>query len=158
MPRRSSVNIIREVGVDPKYKRESIQKFINVVMWRGKKDTARRLVYGAFDIIAKRMGEEKVVSIFDKAVENTTPLMEVRGRRVGGSVYQVPMEVEARRGRAISFRNIVKAAGDRVGSSFSIRLAAELLEAYDLKGGAVKAKLDKHRMAESNRAFSHLSW
>jgi small subunit ribosomal protein S7 len=160
MPRRKSVNIIRDVGVDPRFNQELIQKFINVVMWRGKKNTARRIVYGAFDIIASKMGNsnEKIVEIFEKAIINSTPLVEVRARRVGGSVYQVPLEVRALRGRALAFRNIINASKERSGRDFSTRLASELLEAAENKGGAVKAKLDKHKMAEANRAFSHLVW
>ena len=160
MPRRKSVNIIRDVGVDPRYGQEAIQKFINVVMWRGKKNTARRMVYGALDIIASKNGNiaERVVDVFNRAIANSTPLVEVRARRVGGSVYQVPLEVRTFRGRALAFRNIISASKDRSGKDFSIRLAAELIEAAENKGGAVKAKLDKHKMAEANRAFSHLVW
>jgi small subunit ribosomal protein S7 len=160
MPRRKSVNIIREVGTDPLYDQENIQKFINVVMWRGKKNTARRMVYGAFDIIKKRLKADSdlIVEMFNKAIYNSTPAIEVKARRVGGSVYQVPSEVRPLRGRALAFRGIISAAKTRDGKDFSIKLAAELMDAADNKGGAVKAKLDKHKMAESNRAFSHLVW
>lgn len=160
MPRRKSVNIIRNVGVDPRYSNDTIQKFINVVMWRGKKNTARRIVYGAFDIISKKMSadNQKIVELFEKVIANVTPQVEVRARRVGGSVYQVPIEVRAMRGRALAFRSIIAAAAARSGKTYSDRLAAELLEAYDNRGGAVKNKIDKHKMADANRAFSHLVW
>jgi small subunit ribosomal protein S7 len=160
MPRRKSVNIVRNVGVDPRYGQENIQKFINTVMWRGKKNTARRIVYSAFDIIAKKLNNnhDKVVELFNQAIINITPLIEVRARRVGGSVYQVPLEVSPLRGRAVAFRNLINSSSERPGKNFSIKLAQELMEAYDNKGGAIKMKLDKHKMAEANRAFSHLVW
>jgi small subunit ribosomal protein S7 len=160
MPRRKSVNIVRNVGVDPRYGQENIQKFINTVMWRGKKNTARRIVYGAFDIIARKLNNnhDKVVELFNQAIVNITPLIEVRARRVGGSVYQVPLEVSPLRGRAVAFRNLINSSKERAGKSFSMKLANEIMEAYDNKGGAIKMKLDKHKMAEANRAFSHLVW
>jgi small subunit ribosomal protein S7 len=160
MPRRKSVNIIRDVGVDPIYGQELIQKFINVVMWKGKKDTARRIVYEAFSIIKTKfkLDDDVLIEMFDKAVKNSTPLVEVRARRVGGSVFQVPVEVTLLRGRTIAFRNIINASAERTGKSFSIKLAAELIDAIDNKGGAVKFKQDKHKMADANRAFSHLVW
>jgi len=160
MSRRKSVNIVRNVGVDPLYGQNIVQKFINVVMWRGKKNTARRMVYGALDIIASKFKEDKdsALEIFKKAIQNSTPAVEVKARRVGGSVYQVPTEVTVLRGQAIAFRGIINSAKTRPGENFSIRLASEILEAADNKGGAVKSKLDKHKMAEANRAFSHLVW
>ena len=160
MPRRKSVNMIRNVGVDPRYGLESVQKFINVVMWRGKKNTARRVVYGAFDILAKKNSGnyEKAIEVFHKAILNCTPLIEVRARRVGGSVYQIPREVAELRGRALAFRSIIQASKQRSGENFSIRLADELLEACDNRGGAVKIRVEKHKMAEANRAFSHFAW
>jgi small subunit ribosomal protein S7 len=160
MPRRKSVNVVRDVGVDPVYSDGLLQKFINILMWRGKKNTARRIVYGATNIIASKLKCESgaAVDVFKKAVENCIPLIEVRARRVGGSVYQVPAEVRPLRGQAIAFRNIISAASARPSADFSIRLAAELLDASENKGGAVKNRLDKHRMAEASRAFSHLVW
>ncbi len=160
MPRRKSVNMIRDVGVDPRFGLEVIQKFINVVMWRGEKNIARRLVYDAFDIIARKSGnnEEKAIETFHKALGNATPLIEVRARRVGGSVYQVPREVAASRGRALAFRSIIQAATQRRGETFSFRLAEELLEAAENRGGSIKNRIEKHKMAEANRAFSHFAW
>ena len=160
MSRRKSVNFIRDVGVDPLYGQGMIQKFINIVMWQGKKNTARRMVYGALDIIASKFKNDKdvAVEVFKKAIQNSIPAVEVKSRRVGGSVYQVPSEVTVLRGQAIAFRNIISAAKGRTGENFSIRLAYELLDANENRGGAIKAKLDKHKMAEANRAFSHLVW
>lgn len=157
MPRRKSVNIIRDVGVDPKFGLEIVQKFINTVMSRGKKNVARALVYGAFEIIAKKNGnnEEKAIDIFHRAVSNATPAVEVRAKRIGGSVYQIPREVQALRGRALAFRYIIAAAADKKGKTFSIRLADELIEASENRGGSVKNKLEKHKMAEANKAFAH---
>jgi small subunit ribosomal protein S7 len=160
MPRRKSVNIVRNVGVDPVYGDKMLQKFINVLMRRGKKNTARRIVYGATDIIASKLKCEKTdaVDVFKKAVDNCTPMIEVRARRVGGSVYQVPAEVRPLRGQSVAFRNIISAASARPSADFAIRLAAELLDASDNKGGAVKNRLDRHRMADASKAFSHLVW
>jgi len=160
MPRRKSVNIVRDVGVDPLYGKEFIQKFINVVMWRGKKNAARRLVYGAIKIIEKRLNgsAEKAVEVFDRALQNCIPLVEVRARRIGGGVYQIPVEVSKLRGRAIAIRSLVNAANEREGNDFSIKLANELSDAADGKGGAIKAKFDKHKQADANKTFSHLSW
>ena len=160
MSRRKSLNFIRDVGVDPLYGEGMIQKFINIVMWRGKKNTARRMVYGALDIIASKFKNDKdvAVEIFKKAIQNSIPAVEVKSRRVGWSVYQVPSEVTPLRGQAIAFRNIISAAKVRTGENFSIRLAYEILDANENRGGAIKSKLDKHKMAEANRAFSHLVW
>jgi small subunit ribosomal protein S7 len=160
MPRRKSVNMIRNVGVDPIHGVSNIQKFINIVMWRGKKNVARKIVYDAFDIISKKQNKSKdeVVALFNSAIVNVTPLIEVRARRMGGNVYQIPVEVSPIRGLSFAFKSLVKAAADRSGNCFSIKLAAEIMEAADNKGGAVKAKQEKHKVAEVNKAFSHLTW
>lgn len=160
MPRRKSVNMIRDVGVDPVHGMVNIQKFINIVMWRGKKNVARRIVYEAFDIIVKKYNksQDDIVSIFNTAVANVTPLIEVRARRMGGSVYQVPVEVSGIRGLSFAFKSLIKAAASRHGGAFPHKLAAEIMEASENKGGAVKAKQEKHKMAEVNKAFSHLTW
>lgn len=160
MPRRKSVNIIRDVGVDPRYGMEDIQKFINIVMSCGKKNVARQVVYRAFDIIAKKQNRksDEVVELFAQAVANVTPLVEVKARRVGGSVFQVPTEVASLRGRSLAFRNIITAASGRSGDCFEIKLAYELIDAAENRGGAVKSRADKHKMADANKAFSHLVW
>lgn len=159
MSRRRSVNYIREVGVDPRYGSEAIQKLINVVMWRGKKNAARHIVYEALELVSKKSGSaEKTIALFDKALEQITPVVEVRSRRVGGSVYQIPREVSGRRGRSLAFRWLISNAAERSDKTMGLRLGHELLDAAEGRGGAVKKKLDVHKMAETNRAFSHYSW
>lgn len=160
MPRRKSVNMIRDVGVDPIHGMSNIQKFINIVMWRGKKNIARKIVYKAFDIIAKKQNKPKdeVIVMFNTAVANATPLIEVRARRMGGNVYQIPIEVSPIRGLSFAFKSLVKAAAARSGNCFEVKLAHEIMEACDNKGGAVKFKQEKHKIAEVNKAFSHLTW
>lgn len=159
MARRKSVSIIREVGTDPRYNSETVQKFINVVMWRGKKNAARTIVYEAFDVLQKKMGSsEKAFEFFEKALENVIPAIEVRPRRVGGSVYQVPTEVNPHRARSLAMRWIINAASERKDERMGIRIANELIEAAENRGNAIKKKLDVHKMAEANRAFAHYSW
>lgn len=159
MARRKSVSIVREIGVDPRYQSEIIQKFINIVMWRGKKNVARTIVYRALDSLKEKAGsEEKALALFEKAIEGVAPAIEVRPRRVGGSVYQVPTEVHPRRANALAMRWIINAAADRSDKSMDIRLANEIAEASEGRGNAVKKKIDVHKMAEANRAFSHFSW
>lgn len=160
MARRRSVNFVRDVGTDPRYGSEAIQKLINVVMWRGKKNAARRIVYDALELILKKCGGnvEKAMSLYEKALTQVTPVVEVRPRRVGGSVYQIPREVSAHRGRSLALRWLISNAASRSDKTMGLRLGNELLEAAEGRGGAVKKKIDVHKMAESNRAFSHYSW
>lgn len=160
MARRKSVNFIRNVGVDPRYGSESIQKLINVVMWRGKKGAARTIVYDAMDVLTKKSGgdNEKAIKLFYKALDQVMPAIEVRPRRVGGSVYQIPMEVSERRARSLAFRWLITGASARSDKTMGIRLGHELIEAAEGRGAAVKKKLDVHKMAESNRVFSHYAW
>ncbi len=159
MARRRSVNFIRDIGVDPRFGSESVQKFINVVMWRGKKSAARKIVYDAMDALVKKAGaEDKALELYNKAVEQITPLIEVRPRRVGGSVYQIPKEVPSRRGRALAFRWLIEAASGRPDKTMGARLAHELIDAIEGRGGAIKKRQDAHKMAEANRAFSHYAW
>jgi small subunit ribosomal protein S7 len=160
MPRRKSVNFKRDIGVDPRYKSPLLQKFINVVMWRGKKNAARKIVYEALDVIIKKNNgnEEKGLEHFFRAFENIVPILEVRPRRVGGSVYQIPVPVKGARGQALAMRWLINAAASRSDKTMGMRLANELLEAYENRGIAIKKKQDIHRMAEANRAFSHYAW
>jgi small subunit ribosomal protein S7 len=159
MTRRKSVNIIREIGTDPRFDSETIQKFINVVMWRGKKNAARTIVYEAIDVVKQKLGgEDKALDLFQKALENITPSIEVRARRVGGSVYQIPTEVNPRRARSLAMRWLISASKERKDKRMGIRIANELLEAAEGRGNAIKKKIDMHKMAEANRAFSHYSW
>ncbi len=160
MPRRKKVSFKRDIGVDPRYGSELIQKLINIVMWRGKKNVARKIVYDAIDVLIKKSGgnKDKALDLFFTAFENVVPAVIVRSRRVGGSVYQVPAEVRSERGRALALRWLVAAAAARPGKTMGLRLADELFDAHQRRGSAVKKKVDAHRMAEANRAFSHYAW
>jgi len=160
MPRRKKSILKRDIGVDPRYGSAMVQKLINVIMEDGKKNVAREIVYDSIDILIKKAqgDKNKALDLFYKGFEQLIPLVEVRPRRVGGSVYQIPMEVQQDRGRALAMRWLIEAASARSDKTMGIRLAYELLEAVEGRGGAVKKKLDVHRMAESNRAFSHFAW
>lgn len=160
MPRRKSVNLIRDIGVDMKYNSELIQKLINVIMERGKKNIARSIVYESLEVVAKKSGndQEKALQTFNRAFAQIIPAIEVRPRRVGGSVYQIPVAVEPLRARSLALRWLINAAAARSAKTMGQRLAQEILEASEGRGGAVKKKLDVHKMAESNRAFSHYAW
>ena len=160
MPRRRSVNFQRDIGVDPRFQSPFIQKFINVLMERGKKTVARNIIYGALDTLAKRIkgDDSKALDLFHRAFDNVIPAIEVKPRRVGGSVYQIPMEVPIGRARSLAMRWVIDAAASRSDKTMSQRLAYELLDALEQRGGAVKKKNDVHRQAESNRAFSHFAW
>lgn len=160
MARRKSVNFIRDIGVDPRFGSESLQKLINVIMWRGKKGAARTIVYDAMDILVKKSGgdQDKALKLFIKALDQVMPAIEVRPRRVGGSVYQIPMEVGDRRARSLAFRWLISAASARSDKTMGLRLGHELLDAAEGRGSAVKKKADVHKMAEANRVFSHYAW
>ena len=160
MARRKSAGFKRDIGVDERFGSELVQKFINVVMWRGKKNTARRIVYDALDILIKKSGgdSKKGYDLFEKAFNQIIPLIEVRSRRVGGSVYQIPVEVRKERARALALRWLINAAASRSEKTMGERLAQELFEASEGRGNAMKKKLDVHRMAEANRAFAHYAW
>ncbi len=144
----------RPVAPDPLYSDQLVSRFVNSVMDSGKKNTAQRIVYSAFDLIEERT-EEQGVEIFKKAVNNVAPLVEVRSRRVGGATYQVPIEVRPDRRVALAFRWIITYARQRNDKSMAMRLANELIGAARGEGGAVRKKDDTHRMAEANKAFSH---
>jgi small subunit ribosomal protein S7 len=137
-----------------RYQSTEVESFINRVMKSGKKSTARRVVYGAFDLI-EQLGKKNALEVFQTAMKNVTPLMEVRPRRVGGATYQVPMEVEPYRQFALATRWVIQAARDRSGKSFAEKLADELMEAAENQGASVRRREEAHRMAEANRAFSH---
>lgn len=160
MPRRKKHIAKRIIGADPRYGSEVIQKLINVIMWRGKKNAARTIVYDAIEILVKKSGgdRDKAIGLFFRALEQLVPAIEVRPRRVGGSVYQIPVEVNADRGRALAMRWLIGAAKVRSDKTMGTRLAYELIEASEGRGTAVKKKLDVHKMAEANRAFSHFAW
>lgn len=152
MRRRSAEK--RPVTPDPKYRNQLVAQFVNYVMLHGKKNIARKIVYDAFAQVEERSGESGL-EIFQRAVENVAPLVEVRSRRVGGATYQVPIEVRAERRTALAFRWIIDNASKRSDQSMADRLAAELYAASRGEGAAVKKKDDTHRMAESNKAFAH---
>jgi small subunit ribosomal protein S7 len=160
MPRRKKQNQKRVIGVDPVYGSELIQKLINVIMERGKKSIARNIVYDALEVLTKKNqgDKEKALQFFNKSFEKIVPLIEVKPRRVGGSVYQIPVEVGLDRGRALGIRWLIQAASVRSDKNMGSRLAYEILDAYDGRGGAIKKRSDVHKMAESNRAFSHFAW
>ena len=147
----------RPVTPDPKYGSELAGRFINKLMLHGKKSKAQRLFYDALDIAEKRLGQPGL-EVFEQAVRNVTPLMEVRPRRVGGSTYQVPMEVRSTRRQSLALRWLTGAARSRNGRSMAQKLANELMDAYNNTGSAVKKKEDTHRMAEANKAYSHFRW
>ena len=153
MPRRRSPEK-RKVLPDPKYKDVVLAKFMNNLMKDGKKSVAEKIVYGAFDEINKNSKEDPL-EVFMKALEEVSPVVEVKSRRVGGANYQVPVEIRPSRRQALAMRWIVEAARNRKEKSMPARLAAELKEAKDGKGSAVKKKEDMHRMAEANKAFAH---
>jgi small subunit ribosomal protein S7 len=156
MPRRREVPK-RQILPDPRYHDLLVAKFMNVLMVDGKKAVAERIVYGAFDIIETRTNEDPLL-VFRKAVENTEPMVEVKSRRVGGSTYQVPVEVRPIRRTALAIRWLIQHSRKRGGKTMREKLANELIEASHNRGGAVKKKDDVHRMAEANKAFSHYRW
>ena len=153
MPRRREVPK-REILPDPKYGNSDVAKFVNVLMTRGKKSVAERIVYGAFDAIKTKSGKDPL-EVFGQAVQNVKPSVEVKSRRVGGANYQVPVEVRPVRRAALSMRWIREAAQKRGEKSMMVRLAGELQEAAEGRGGAMKKREEVHRMAEANKAFSH---
>jgi small subunit ribosomal protein S7 len=148
----------REVLTDPKYGDVVVTKFMNYVMYEGKKAVAENIVYGAFDIMASKRRDIDVLSAFHAALDNVAPAIEVRSRRVGGATYQVPVEVRPERRRALAIRWLVNAARNRGENTMTEKLAGELLDASNNRGTAVKKREDTHKMAEANRAFSHYRW
>jgi len=160
MPRRRSVDFTRDIGVDPRFQSFLVQKMINYIMECGKKNIARRIVYDAIDSLTKKSkgDERKGYELFEKAILKIKPAVEVKARRVGGSVYQIPTEVRATRALALSLRWIIRSAAARSDKTMGQRLASEMFDAVEGRGNAFKKKTDVHRMAESNRAFSHYAW
>ena len=157
MPRRREIPK-RELAADPIYNSTLVSKFINTVMSGGKRSTAERILYQSFDIIKERSGDDPL-KVFKKALDNVKPSLEVKSRRVGGSNYQVPVEVNPNRRLSLSIRWLVSQARQRGdGKTMQEKLANELLDAANLRGGAVKKREDTHRMAEANKAFAHYRW
>ena len=147
----------REIMPDPKYWNAVVTKFMNSVMYAGKKSVAESIVYGALDLIESKT-KQQPLWVFQQALDNVMPSIEVRSRRVGGATYQVPVEVRTTRRQALGIRWIISAARDRNEKTMTERLSAELLDASNSRGNAVKKREDTHRMAEANRAFSHYRW
>ncbi|MCE0724913.1 MULTISPECIES: 30S ribosomal protein S7 [Legionella] len=173
MPRRREVPK-REILPDPKHHSELLAKFINVLMVSGKKSTAEKIIYGALSVLEERVkklkkadeegesgstsGSSTVLRYFENALDNVRPSVEVRSRRVGGATYQVPVEVRTDRSIALGMRWIVQAARTRGEKGMMLRLAGELMDAYESKGSAVKKREDTHKMAKANQAFAHFRW
>ena len=156
MPRRREVPK-REILPDPKFGSETLAKFVNIVMQSGKKSVAEKIVYGALDVVAERSNKDSL-EMFEKALENVSPMVEVKSRRVGGATYQVPVEVRSARRVALAMRWLSDAARKRGEKSMGLRLAGEIIDAAESRGSAVKKREDVHRMAEANKAFSHYRW
>jgi small subunit ribosomal protein S7 len=156
MPRRRRVEI-REVVPDPVYNSTLVEKFICSMMWAGKKSVAEKIFYGSMDMIRERAADDPL-KIFKKAVENTKPLLEVKTRRVGGANYQVPIEVPQNRRTSLAIRWIILNARSRPEKGMPEKLANEINDAANMRGGAIKKRDDVHRMAEANKAFAHYRW
>ncbi|TDA68591.1 MAG: 30S ribosomal protein S7 [Clostridia bacterium] len=156
MPRRGRIPR-RDVALDPLYNSKVVTKLINQIMWDGKKSTAQKVFYQALDLIRQRSGRDPQ-EVLEQAMKNVMPMLEVKARRVGGANYQVPIEVRPERRQTLAVRWITNYARARTGRNMEEKLAAELLDAANNTGGAVKKKEDTHRMAEANRAFAHYRW
>ena len=157
MPRRKIV-AKRQIDPDPRFNSVLVAKFINNLMQRGKKSVARGIFYDAMDLVADRVSEDSPLEVFEKALEQVRPRVEVKSRRVGGATYQVPNEVRPERRNALAIRWLVGFSSKRSGRSMSEKLAGELIDAYNSRGSAVKKREDTHKMAEANKAFAHYRW
>jgi small subunit ribosomal protein S7 len=156
MPRKGLV-FRRPQATDPVYASDIVEKFICSMMYEGKKSTAQRVFYGAMDQVAKKTNDEPL-KVFKKAIENVKPLLEVKTRRVGGANYQVPVEVNPFRRQSLAIRWLLQYSRERAGKTMIDKLADELIDASNARGGAMKKKEDVHRMAEANKAFAHYRW
>lgn len=157
MPRKKRASLQRKILPDPKYRDQLVSKLINKVMENGKKSIAEKIVYSALDIVAERKKDDPL-KIFRQALDNVKPVLEVRSRRVGGANYQVPIEVRPERRNSLGLIWVINAAQERKAKTMAEGLAAEVLDALENRGGAVKKKEDTHRMAEANKAFAHFRW
>jgi len=153
----SSQQLARQGG-DPKYNNKLVAKFINCLMWGGKKSVAQRVFYDAMDIIAKNVEDTSSLEVFETAINNVKPLIEVRSRRIGGASYQVPTQISSARRQSLAFRWILDSARGKKGKPMCQRLASELTDAYNGHGGAMTTRENIHRMAEANKAFAHFAW
>lgn len=158
MPRKKRKNLVREINPDEKFKSPKVAKLINRVMMKGKKSVAKTIVYNALDNLVEKVDETNHLEAFEKVLKNVAPLMEVKSRRVGGSTYQVPIEVRPERGAALAMRWLIKYAREKSGKSMEESLSLELIDAYNNSGNSVKKREDTHKMAEANKAFAHFRW
>ena len=147
-----------QLSPDPKYNNKLVSKFVNSIMWDGKKSLAQRLVYDSLDIIGKKIKDAEPLEVFEKAVSNVKPLIEVRSKRVGGTNYQVPMQVNNKRQLSLAIRWILQSVRSGSGKPFPVLLANELMAAYKGEGTAMQTRENVHRMAEANKAFAHFAW
>ena len=143
---------------DPRYNSKLVSKFINCMMWAGKKSVSQRVFYDAMDIISKKITDVEPLEVFETAINNVKPMIEVRSKRVGGSSYQVPMQINSKRQQSLSFRWILTSARGKKGKPMRECLSNELIDAYEKKGGAMTTRENIHRMAEANKAFAHFAW
>jgi small subunit ribosomal protein S7 len=148
----------QQLKPDAKYNNKLVSKFVNCLMWDGKKSTAQRVFYDAMDIISKNVKDVEALEVFEKAVNNVKPLIEVRSKRIGGASYQVPMQVSSKRQQSLAFRWILASARGKKGKPMCERLASELIDAYNEHGTAMTTRENVHRMAEANKAFAHFAW
>lgn len=156
MPRRQIISK-RQVAPDPRFHDRIVSRFINRIMICGKRSVAQGLVYGAFDLVSDRMKDDPL-KIFKKALDNAKPVVETKGRRVGGANYQVPVEVRPTRREALGMRWLIESATERPGHSMRSRLADEIMDAFHGRGGTIKKRDDVHKMADANKAFAHYRW
>lgn len=147
-----------QLQAEPKYNSRLAAKFINCLMWDGKKSVAQRIFYDAMDSIAKKISDASPIEVFEKAINNVKPMIEVRSKRVGGASYQVPMQVNPKRQQSLAFRWILESSRGKKGKPMADRLASELVDAYNGQGGAMTMRENVHRMAEANKAFAHFAW
>jgi small subunit ribosomal protein S7 len=154
---RKKKTIDRGIRPDPKYNSVVVSKFVNRMMWQGKRSVALQIIHGAMGILQEKSGKD-ALEVFLKALDNVKPVVEVKSRRVGGATYQVPVDIRESRREALGMRWLINAARSRSGHSMDERLAAELLDAYNSTGTAFKKKEDTHKMAEANKAFTHYRW
>ena len=148
----------QQLKPDSKYNNKLVAKFINCLMLNGKKSTAQRVFYDAMDIIGKKVNDTEPLEVFEKAINNAKPMIEVRSKRVGGASYQVPMQVNSKRQQSLAFRWILAASRSKKGKPMCERLAAELIDAYNEQGGAMTTRENIHKMAEANKAYAHFAW
>jgi small subunit ribosomal protein S7 len=148
----------RQLQADARYNSKLVSKFINCLMMDGKKSTAQQIFYDAMSFIGKKVQDAEALDVFEKAINNVKPLIEVRSKRVGGASYQVPMQVNSKRQQSLAFRWILASARSKKGKPMCQRLAAELMDAYNEQGGAMTTRENVHRMAEANKAFAHFAW